>query len=234
MRPESLVVTSLTRSVDGHSLVPPLSFTLDPSHVLFLTGPSGAGKSSALRLIAGLDPPDPPAAAARPPVLLDGRTPADVTVPVWRTRVMLVQQTRVALEGSPLDLLELALGLDVRAWEPAAPDAAAEFLRVAASLSLAADLCGKEWKLLSGGENQRAALALALALRPAVLLLDEVTSALDPAATRQVEEAVAAAAAAGTSVIMVSHDPDQPDRIRARMPLDAHARVLDFGNLPVL
>jgi ABC-type iron transport system FetAB ATPase subunit len=75
---------------------------------------------------------------------------------------------------------------------------------------------------LSTGERQRLALARALQLGPQVLLLDEPTSALDPPSVRQVEALLAARVEAGCALLLVSHDPDQPNRLGARhMRMDA-------------
>ncbi len=64
------------------------------------------------------------------------------------------------------------------------------------------------------GQNQRAIIALTIALKPQVLLLDEPTSACDPAATVLVEKAVVAS---GSTVVWVSHDPEQPRRVGGRV-----------------
>jgi len=70
------------------------------------------------------------------------------------------------------------------------------------------------WSTLSGGQAARAALAISLALRPAVLLLDEPTAACDPVAAVRVEEALKAS---GAALIWVSHDPEQPKRVGGRV-----------------
>lgn len=223
-----LAVSNLSRTLNGSRLMPTLSFELEPGHVAFFRGSSGCGKSTALRLIGALDPPDPvPTSQHKPPISLDGLSPADVTAPVWRTRVMLVAQTRVTLDGTPIDLFQRALGLDVRIRGLAPSKPSEAFIDAAVALGLSEETLEREWRVLSGGENQRAALALSFALQPACLLLDEVTSALGMSSTKQVEKATARLALAGTSVIMVTHDDDQPDRLRALLPAD-HTQVIHF------
>ncbi len=76
-----------------------------------------------------------------------------------------------------------------------------------------ADLGGRPARLLSGGEQQRLALARALARDPEILFLDEPTANLDPAATRAVEEIVAKAAQSGLKIVMASHDLGQVRRL---------------------
>ena len=75
------------------------------------------------------------------------------------------------------------------------------------------DLAARPARLLSGGEQQRVAFARALAREPEILVLDEPTASLDPAATRHVEDIIRMAAQAGTKIIMASHDLGQVRRL---------------------
>ena len=82
---------------------------------------------------------------------------------------------------------------------------------------------------LSGGEQQRLALARALARQPEVLLLDEPTASLDPAATRFVEEIVLAAAHSGTKIIMSTHDLGQARRLAGEVVFLVRGRLLEHA-----
>jgi tungstate transport system ATP-binding protein len=101
-----------------------------------------------------------------------------------------------------------------------------------------ADLAGRPARLLSGGEQQRLALARALARDPEILFLDEPTASLDPAATRAVEQIVAKAAQSGLKIVMASHDLGQVRRLAgevvflARGMLCERAPTHDFLDHP--
>ncbi len=182
-----------------------LSLRVAPGEALFVTGPSGAGKSLLLRALAGLDELQAGA------LLLNGQAPPDLGLPAWRAEVAYVCQARWALPGSPLDTWS-----ELRSFgaQKARAGAHGDPLAAAASVGLEAANLSAPWATLSGGQAQRAALALTLALRPAVLLLDEPTSACDPSSTRAVENALAQC---GAALVWVTHDVEQPARVGGRV-----------------
>jgi tungstate transport system ATP-binding protein len=90
-----------------------------------------------------------------------------------------------------------------------------------------AGLARRPARRLSGGEQQRLALARALARRPAVLFLDEPTASLDPAATALVEDIVREVAAAGIKVVMATHDLGQARRLAGDVVFLAKGRVVE-------
>jgi putative ABC transport system ATP-binding protein len=174
-----------------------------------VTGPSGAGKTTLLRLLNRLEEPD----AGR--IRLDGWPLPDLDVLALRRRVALVAQAPVLLASQVLD--------ELRAGQPGLREEQAAGLLEQVSLPTA--MLARSTAGLSGGEAQRLCLARALAARPQVLLLDEPTSALDPASTHGVEQAARSFIAAGGSVVLVSHNPDQVRRIAGRV-LTLHAGQL--------
>jgi putative ABC transport system ATP-binding protein len=100
----------------------------------------------------------------------------------------------------------------------ARPDAdRQEMERVLAQVALAGSWLTRDATALSGGEAQRMCLARTLITRPAVLLLDEPTSAMDATAQQVIEEAVTGSARAGLGVLWVTHDPDQLQRVADRV-----------------
>ena len=85
-------------------------------------------------------------------------------------------------------------------------------------------------RLLSGGEQQRLALARALATDPDVLFLDEPTASLDPASTLKIEEIVLGAAANGTRIVFITHDLGQARRLADDVVFLAKGRVAEYGS----
>ena len=198
--------------------------TLREGEVLVLTGPSGCGKTTLLRALALLEPLAGGGAGA---LRLRGSRAAEVGASAWRAQVTYVRQAGgVGLQGTPASLLAelIALRAQARRRREAAADgdgAAARLASMAEALGLPAAATTREWSKLSGGESQRLYLAALLALRPAILLLDEPTSACDEGAARAVEQLVLGS---GAAVVWVTHDGAQA----ARLLEQPNARALPF------
>lgn len=175
-----------------------------------VVGPSGGGKSTLLRLLNRLQDPD------RGRVLFRGRDLRGYD-PLWlRRQVGMVFQAPVMLPGTVRDNLEAGLRLQGRTLA----DPGAWLERV----GLDPALLGRPAAELSGGEQQRVALVRTLALAPAVLLLDEVTSALDAGSTAAIERLVLGLQ---VPVVWVSHDMAQVRRVAARVLQVAGGRVTE-------
>lgn len=166
---------------------------LGVGEVRVLRGASGSGKTLFLRALADLDPCD------SGEVSLEGRPRAELPAHRWRRAVRYVHQASPVLAGTVAENVAAVaevLGVDADAVP---------------GLEGAADAAR-----LSGGERQRLALHRALLGRPRVLLLDEVTGALDAEAGAAAEERVVAFARSGGAVLWVSHDDALAGRIGAR------------------
>jgi len=170
----------------GHRALDGVSLQLARGRTAVL-GANGAGKSVLLRVMHGLLP------AAGGEVVWHGAP-----------RIAMVFQKPVLLRRSALDNVIYALRLSPRHRRE---DAQSLKRRAGAALARVglAHLADRPGRVLSGGEQQRVALARAWALEPDVLLLDEPTASLDPAAVRAVEDIVMEIAAGGTSIIMTTH-----------------------------
>lgn len=180
-----------------------LSLSLQPGDRVAIRGPSGIGKSQILRTIAGLEPLD------RHSVVIEGLLAADVSMPEWRRRVALVPQERPALEGTPRDFYEEAARYTSQRRGPHVNGDHKDPANIAEAWGMAPRLFDEPWATLSGGEAQRASLAIALALDPDVILLDESTSALDDFTAQQVEKTLKKT---NKPILMVSHSSTQVER----------------------
>lgn len=179
-------------------LIDGLDLRLEAGEIVAVNGPSGSGKSSLLRALADLDPHGGS-------LSLGGRDRSEFAPSAWRARVRYVPQSVPGLSGTPSDTARL-LGTYA-----AAPAAKEDPKAIARAWQLPAERWDQPWSELSGGEQQRALLALALATPADVLLLDEPTSALDPEATAAVE-----ASLRGRTALWITHDPDQAARVGSR------------------
>jgi tungstate transport system ATP-binding protein len=206
-----LTVTELSYSVDGQRLLDCISFTLQADSCTVILGPNGAGKSLLLRLCNGLLRP------TAGQIDWAGRNPSQA-----RQWLAMVFQRPVLLRRSAAANIGYALrirGVGRRECRQRVAYALAQ-----SNLSHLAD---RPARILSGGEQQRLAIARAWALQPQVLLLDEPTSNLDPAATRAIEELIKAIHGTGTTVIMTTHDLGQAHRLAQDVLFLHRGRLLE-------
>ena len=163
-----------TRVLDGVDL------TIPQGEITVLQGHSGSGKTTIVDLLLGLIPPS----GGR--ILLGGVPLAEVDVWAWRRKIGYVPQELNLFHASVRDnitLLDPTIG-DAEVWDALELAGAARFVRQLPA-GLDTDV-GEMGAKLSGGERQRISLARALVSQPAILILDEVTSALDPVTEAQV------------------------------------------------
>ena len=195
---------------DGRRLVDGVSFLLPAGGLTVLLGPNGAGKSLTLRLCHGLLTPNEGRIAWAPGA--EGRN----------RRHAMVFQKPIMLRRSVVANVEHALAA-------ASVPRAERRQRSAAALERfgLAERAGQAARLLSGGEQQRLAIARAWALRPDLLFLDEPTSQLDPAATRQIETLLAGLVAEGITILMSTHDLGQARRLASRVLFLHRGRLVE-------
>src|SRR5215831_6029613 len=192
-----LVVHDLCYEIGGKRLLEDISFRTDVGPRTVVLGPNGAGKSLLLRLCHGLLQPSVGTIAW-----------AWATPEVARRCQAMVFQRPVLLRRSTAANITYVLrlqGIPRRQRRAMITEA----LEHAGLLPLAAQPA----RVLSGGEQQRLALARAWALKPQVLFLDEPTASLDPAATQAVEALLAHIHQAGTKILMTTHDLGQARRL---------------------
>lgn len=203
MTPDSLTrngllplnIRDLRYAVRGKTLIDGLNLNLETDGITVVMGPNGAGKSLLLRLIHGLLPPQ------SGDIHWNGvPVSADIT-----RQQSLVFQSPVLLRRS----VAANVGFVLRARRTGDARTRDTLLdRVGL-----ADRAGQPARLLSGGEQQRLALARALATGPQVLMLDEATASLDPGSVARIEAIVRDTGRTGTKVIFVTHDIGQARRL---------------------
>lgn len=192
----------------GREVLRGLDLEVGAGEVRTLLGPNGAGKSTTVGLILGLLRPS----AGHITVL--GERPGSLTAR-QATGVML-QAGAVPVGLRVRELLELA-----RAGYPDPVP-----VRELADLAGVTELLGRDWHRLSGGQQRRALLAMALAGNPRVLFLDEPTAGLDVPAKRELWATVRALREAGRAVLLATHDMSEAEALSDRVLLIHDGRVL--------
>ena len=187
-----------------------LTLTLVAGAPTILIGPNGSGKTTLLRLAMGLIVPGTGQITFRGrSVAPDGRRAIVFQRPVMLRRTVAAN---------------VAFALD--AAGRAASAAAVRALLERTGLAVLAD---RPARRLSGGEQQRLALARALARDPEVLFLDEPTASLDPAQTKLVEDIIARVAASGVKVVMATHDLGEARRLAGDVVFLVRGRVVEHA-----
>jgi tungstate transport system ATP-binding protein len=191
-----LVLDDVSLQAGVTTILNRLSLTITTGAPTLIVGPNGAGKTTLLRLCMGLAAPS------------TGRV-------TWGGRADRTPLRRAILFQRPVMLRRTAAANVAYALAQAGTPHKQRAQRVTALLDRVglSDLAQRPARRLSGGEQQRLALARALARDPEILLLDEPTANLDPAATRSVEEIVLMAAQSGIKIVMASHDLGQVRRL---------------------
>jgi iron(III) transport system ATP-binding protein len=215
-RPVALSTTGITRRIGDRNVVDDVSFDVSTGELLVLVGPSGCGKSTLLRIIAGLD------TAADGRILLEG---VDVTaLPPERRRIGLVFQDHALFPHRRVGQ-NIAFGLKHL-------DKSARARRVDELLELVRlpGVAERYPHELSGGEQQRIALARALAPDPAVVLLDEPFASLDPSLRDDVRtDVVAALRERHAAAVLVTHERDEALGLGDRIAVMEGGRLLQVG-----
>ena len=212
-----LVLEDVSLRAGTTTILDCVSLAIMPGAPTLIVGPNGAGKTTLLRLCMGLAAPS------------TGRIS-------WGGRSDNKLERRAILFQRPVMLRRTAAANVAYALAQAGIPRGSRAERAAALLERVglSDLAQRPARRLSGGEQQR----LALARDPEVLLLDEPTANLDPAATRSVEEIVLTAAQSGIKIVMASHDLGQVRRLAGdviflvRGALCERARAEDFLDHP--
>ena len=204
-----LVLDQVTFAVNGKTIIDRVSVEIGAGPRTIILGSNGAGKSVLMRLCHGLLRPTSGSIAWR------GANGG-------RRRQAMVFQRPVMLRRSALGNVVYGLklaGISQRERELRARD-------VLEAVGLAS-VAGRPASVLSGGEQQKLALARAWALGPEVLFLDEPTANLDPGATRDVETIIGQIRAGGTKIVMTTHNLGQAKRLGDEILFLSQGRLVE-------
>lgn len=209
---EAVRVEGLSKSYPGKSVLRDVSFSVDVGEIFGLVGPNGAGKTTTVECVTGLRRPDGGTARV---LGLDPRTQRDEV-----RHVLGVQLQQSALP----DKLRVGEAIELYAACHRSPIEPGPLL---ARLGLDAHL-RTPYAKLSGGLQQRLSIALALIGAPRVVILDELTTGLDPQARRDTWSLVEEIRDAGVTVLLVTHFMEEAERLCDRVA------VLDGGRIVAL
>jgi polar amino acid transport system ATP-binding protein len=200
-----------------------VSFKIETGEIISIIGPSGSGKSTILRVLVGLLHP------SQGHVIVNGievnyKSPSALKS-MRDTMAMVFQQFNLFQNMSVLRNVMIA-PLKIKKEPEAEVEARAkEYLEIM-GLGEKFDAYPDQ---LSGGQQQRVALARALALRPKILLLDEVTSALDPEMVNEVLDAIRVLSTKGITLIIVSHEMAFVREVSDRVIMMDDGKVVEIG-----
>ena len=210
--PDSLLpleVSGLSFTIDQKPLLSKLEFLIDTPGISVILGPNGAGKSLLVRLLHGLLKPD------QGSILWNGKH-LDLNI---RKQQAMVFQKPVLLRRS----VEANINFVLKSRALKDHTGCEDILRQADLLAQRHQAA----RQLSGGEQQRLALARALAISPQILFLDEPTANIDPASTLRIENLLTSVRDRGIKLILVTHDIGQAHRLASDVLFMHRGRILE-------
>jgi tungstate transport system ATP-binding protein len=207
-----LRLEGLGYAVGGKALLSDIELSIEPGRRLVVLGANGAGKSLLMRLCHGLIAP-----TSGRCLWADGSARPEAQAMVFQ-RPVLLRRSVAANIDYPLALRGLSRS-----------DRRAMVARTLDRFGLGA-MADRPARLLSGGEQQRLALARAWAMRPEVLFLDEPTSALDPSATRLIEEMLMGFSDDGITIVLTTHNLGQARRLAEDVAFLHRGRLIEQGS----
>ena len=220
---DHLQLSGVSAAYGAQPVLREVSLAVPRGGVLGLIGPSGSGKSTVLRVLAGLLRPSAGEVRIAGEVVdyEDRRS-----VRAVRRRLAIVFQQYNLFQN--MDVLRNVTLAPIKVQRRPRREAEAEAAALLEKVGLGAKLHTRPAEL-SGGQQQRVAIARALALRPEILLLDEVTSALDPELVGEVLDAIQLLASDGMTMLLVSHEMGFVRDVATQVAFMDAGRVVETG-----
>jgi putative ABC transport system ATP-binding protein len=204
----------------GRPILNDISFDVAAGDFVSVIGPSGAGKSSLFKVIVRF------VESTSGTILLEGKDIKTMNVIQLRRQIGFLLQESYMFDGTVRDNITYGLKLQNK------PVNEAKIKQMLAHVHLFSDDLDRDVAELSGGERQRVAIVRMLLNEPKILLLDEITSALDLANTLEVEHLIAELQKSlGITIMMVSHDFEQAKRLGGRTIFLANGAIIEQGSV---
>ena len=218
-----LEIVSLSSRYGTEEVLKDVSLTADQGEVLSVIGPSGSGKSTLLRVLIGLTPP-----SGGEVVIAGDRVDYEDrrSLRSLRGRMSIVFQEYNLFQNMTVmrNVTVAPIKIKKRPRQEVEQQAAALLEKV--GMAHKRDAYPEE---LSGGQQQRVAIARALATNPEILLLDEVTAALDPERVNEVLETISRLTDEGITMIIVSHEMAFVREVSTRVAMMDEGRLIECG-----
>ena len=206
----AIVVRGLVKRYGGRAVVDGLSFDIGRGEIFGLLGPNGAGKTTAVEILEGYRKAD------GGEVRVLGLDPARDASPLRPTVGLMLQENGIYPQARPAEIVRLFARFHAR---PHDPDALLDTVGLL-------DAATTPYRRLSGGQKQRLGLALALVGRPELVILDEPTAGMDPAAKAATRELIADLRSAGVTVLLTTHELADVERLADRVAVIDHGRLV--------
>nr|WP_269750775.1 amino acid ABC transporter ATP-binding protein [Candidatus Burkholderia verschuerenii] len=221
-----MCVNNVGKTFGPHRVLQDVSFEMQAGEVIAIIGPSGSGKSTLLRCINQLEPPTEGKVTIGDVTIEAGHTLARRELVTLRRRIgMVFQSFNLFPHLSVLRNVSLAQERTMGRSRKEADERSLELLErvgLASKASMFPVRC-------SGGQQQRIAIARALALEPEIMLFDEPTSALDPELGLEVLGVMKELASSGMTMIVVTHEMHFAESVSDRVITMADGRILEQG-----
>ena len=218
-----LEVDKLSSRYGADSILKEVSLNVEPGEVLSIIGPSGSGKSTLLRVLIGLTPPSGGAVRlAGEKIEYESRR----RLRAVRGKMSIVFQEYNLFQN--MTAMHNVTVAPIKVGKRPRRQVEAEALALLEKVGMAhkRDAFPDE---LSGGQQQRVAIARALATKPEILLLDEVTAALDPERVNEVLETIRALTSEGITMLIVSHEMAFVREVSSRVAMMDEGRLVECG-----
>lgn len=219
-----LEIVNLKASYGGKSVLENINMTVKKGETVSLIGPSGSGKSTLLRVLTGLLPP------TSGYIVVNGKKidyGSKAQLQELRSYMAIVFQQYNLFQNMTVMRNVTLAPTKIKGWPKQEVDEYSAYLLERVGLADKHDAFPDE---LSGGQKQRVAIARALALRPEIVLLDEVTAALDPELVTEVLDTVRLMAAKGMTMFIVSHEMAFVREVSAKVVFMADGHIVEVGN----